>query len=147
MTTASRMRTRPSSAASFSTGPADCEIVTRFANGDSTRREEELKSLARPHGLFPSAMCCYHHVTKRDKNWTCYRSLDPRRLAGKFVVIVAGKLIGSGKQVVKLLERARSDYPREIPFVARIRDPKRLYILRLVTTFDGPGRRVTLSLP
>jgi len=67
---------------------------------------------------------------KRDKNWTCYQSLDQRRLAGKFVVIVAGKLIGSGKKVIKLLQKARSAYPKEIPFVARIRDPKRLYILR-----------------
>ena len=67
---------------------------------------------------------------KRDKNRACYQSLDQRKLAGKFVVIVAGKLIGSGKHVVKLLQKARSAYPKEIPFVARIRDPRRLYILR-----------------
>ena len=67
---------------------------------------------------------------KCDKNRACYQSLDQRKLAGKFVVIAAGNLIGSGKQVVKLLAKARSAYPKEIPFVARIRDPKRLYILR-----------------
>lgn len=70
---------------------------------------------------------------KRDKNWACYQTLDQRRLAGKFVVIVAGKLFGSGKQVLKLLERARAAYPKETPFVARVRDPKRLYVLRVPT--------------
>ncbi len=70
---------------------------------------------------------------KRDRNWTCYQGLDQRRLAGKFVVIVAGKLIGSGRQVLNLLKRARAAYPDETPFVARVRDPKRLYVLRALS--------------
>ncbi len=67
---------------------------------------------------------------KRDENWVCYQGLDQRKLAGKFVVIVRGTLFGSGKQVLKLLKRARIAYPKDLPFVARIRDPRRLYIFR-----------------
>ena len=67
---------------------------------------------------------------KRDRNWECYLTLDQRRLAGRYVVIAAGKLVGSGKDLCRLVTRARELHPRETPFVARIRDPRKLYVYR-----------------
>jgi hypothetical protein len=65
---------------------------------------------------------------RRDLNWECYQSLDPRRHGGKYVVIVGGRLIGSGQDLARLLRLARKRRPRETPFVARMRNPKRLCV-------------------
>ncbi|GEM_PF-6415341 len=67
---------------------------------------------------------------KRDLNWECYLTLDQRRLAGRYVVIVAGKLLGTGKDLCQLVRRARRLHPGETPFVARIRDPRKLCAYR-----------------
>ncbi|MEK7865603.1 MAG: DUF5678 domain-containing protein [Planctomycetota bacterium] len=67
---------------------------------------------------------------RHDRNWQCYLSLDQRRLVGKYVVIVAGQLVGTGKDLCRLVRRARRLHPRETPFVARIRDPRKLYAYR-----------------
>ena len=64
---------------------------------------------------------------KRDANWTCYRSLNQREHAGKYVVIAQGTLIGSGLNLGKLLKEARKRFPKEVPFVAKVRDPRCLY--------------------
>ena len=66
---------------------------------------------------------------KRDANWLKYISLDQRRYAGKYVVIVRGKFIGASRDLVKLISRARKTDPKSRPFVAWIRDPKKLYVL------------------
>ena len=65
---------------------------------------------------------------KRDQNWERYQSLNPRKFAGKYVVIAGGTLIGSGKQLGKLLCRARRILPKEIPFVTRVRDPRKICV-------------------
>ena len=65
---------------------------------------------------------------KRDLDRQKYQSLDPRKYAGKYVVIVAGKLIGAGRDLGKLLTRARKEHPKEVPFVGRMRDPRRFYV-------------------
>ena len=67
---------------------------------------------------------------KRDRNWDCCLTLDQRKLAGKYVVIVAGELVGAGKDLCRLVRRARKLYPRETPFVARVRDPRKLCAYR-----------------
>ncbi len=65
---------------------------------------------------------------KRDRNWECYQSLNPRKFAGKYVVIAGGTLIGSGRRLGKLLRRAREIQPKEIPFIARVRDPRKICV-------------------
>ncbi len=65
---------------------------------------------------------------KRDANRDCYLSLDQRKYANKYVVIVDGKLIGAGKDVEKYVRKAWKMYPGKTPFVARMRDPRKLYI-------------------
>lgn len=67
---------------------------------------------------------------KRDRNWQKYLSLDPRKFAGKYVVIAAGRLIGSGRNLIRLVEKARKHYPSEIPLVARMRDPRKVCVFR-----------------
>lgn len=68
---------------------------------------------------------------KRDRDWQCYLTLDQRRLAGKFVVIVAGKLVGTGVDLCRLVRRARRLHPGKTPFVARVRDPRKLCAYRM----------------
>ena len=65
---------------------------------------------------------------KIDPNGRCYRSLDPKKHGGKYVVISGGKLIGSGRDLTKLLAAARRRHPRETPFVARMRDPRKICV-------------------
>ncbi len=67
---------------------------------------------------------------RRDRNWECYLTLDQKKLAGQYVVISAGELIGHGKDLCRLVRRARKLHPKEVPFVARIRDPRKLYAYR-----------------
>lgn len=68
---------------------------------------------------------------KRDLNRECYQSLDPRTYAGKYVVITGGRLVGAGRNLGALLRRARKQSLKEIPFVARMRDPRRLCVYRV----------------
>jgi hypothetical protein len=65
---------------------------------------------------------------KVDRNWECYQSLSQRKYAGKYVVIAGGDLIGAGKNLEKLLRIARKSHPKETPFVARMRDPRKLCV-------------------
>lgn len=65
---------------------------------------------------------------KRDKNWECYLSLSQKKFAGKYVVIAGGKLVGAGRDLSKLLRLAQKDHPRETPFVAKVRDPRRVCV-------------------
>ncbi len=65
---------------------------------------------------------------KRDPNWQCYQSLNPKKHGGKYVVISGGKLIGSGRDLTRLLAVARQRNPKETPFVARMRDPKKVCV-------------------
>ena len=69
-------------------------------------------------------------MMKRDRNWECYQSLNPRRFAGRYVVIAGGTLIGAGKQLGRLLRMAQRSNPRDIPFVARVRDPRKICVYR-----------------
>ncbi len=65
---------------------------------------------------------------KRNKNWECYLSLNQKKYAGKYVVIAGGELVGAGRDLPILVKRARKDHPKETPFVARVRDPRKVYV-------------------
>lgn len=65
---------------------------------------------------------------RRDRNWQEYVALDPRKYAGRYVVIVAGRLVGAGRDLERLLALAHGIAPRETPFVARMRDPKKVCV-------------------
>lgn len=66
---------------------------------------------------------------KRDANRQRFLSLDPTKYLGRYIVIVAGKLIGADKDLGKLMARARKEYPDEVPYIGRMRDPRKVYIL------------------
>lgn len=78
--------------------------------------------------LFPSRILLRIQVVKRDRNWECFQSLDQHKYAGKYVVIAGGKLVGSGANLGKLLRLARKNHPKETPFVARMRDPRKVCV-------------------
>jgi len=65
---------------------------------------------------------------ERERNWLRYLTLDARKYAGKYVVIVSGQLVGAGRNLKKLLDLARRRAPDEIPFVARMRDPRKVCV-------------------
>jgi len=67
-------------------------------------------------------------LVKRDKNWECYLSLSQQKYAGKYVVIAGGELVGAGRDLPILVQRARKAHPKETPFVARVRDPRKVYV-------------------
>jgi hypothetical protein len=66
-------------------------------------------------------------LVKSDPNWECYLALSQRRFAGKYVVIAAGKFVGAGKDLGRLLRKARKLHPKSVPFVTCMRDPRKLY--------------------
>ena len=102
---------------------------------------------------------------KRDKNWECSLSLSQKEYAGKYVVIAGGTRVGAGRDLSRLLKRARKDHPKETPFVARVRDPRKVCVYgawaqtddvpillgrsdvfdRLAVTFSGRERRVAFT--
>jgi uncharacterized protein DUF5678 len=63
-----------------------------------------------------------------NKNWECCLSLSQKKYAGKYVVIAGGELVGAGRDLSVLLKRAREDHPKETPFVARVRDPRIVWV-------------------
>lgn len=65
---------------------------------------------------------------KRDKNWERYLSLSQKKYAGKYVVIAGGVLVGAGRNLPILIERAKKEHPKETPFVARVRDPRKVCV-------------------
>ncbi len=65
---------------------------------------------------------------KVDPNWQCFQSLSQKKYSGKYVVIAAGSLVGAGKDLSKLLLLARKKHPKAVPFVARMRDPRKLCV-------------------
>jgi len=65
---------------------------------------------------------------KRDKNWERYLSLSQRKYAGKYVVIAGGEFVGAGRDLPVLIKRAKKEHPKETPFVARVRDPRKVCV-------------------
>lgn len=65
---------------------------------------------------------------KTDPNWQCFQSLSQAKYSGKYIVIASGILIGAGKDLGKLIRLARKKFPDAMPFVARMRDPKKLCV-------------------
>jgi hypothetical protein len=65
---------------------------------------------------------------KGNANWECYVSLSPRKYAGQYVVISGGRLVGAGKKLRPLMQRARRLHPKEVPLVARMRDPRKVCV-------------------
>ena len=55
-----------------------------------------------------------------DKSFESYANSDLRKYSGKWVVFIGGKVVGSGKNVKKLLKKVEKEYPSEIPMVARV---------------------------
>ena len=44
------------------------------------------------------------------------------------VVIAGGELVGAGRDLPILIKRAQKDHPKETPFVARVRDPRKVCV-------------------
>ena len=54
------------------------------------------------------------------ENFQAFLKLDASKYSNQYVVIVDKKLIASGKDIVSMLKTARKEYPKKIPFVAKI---------------------------
>ena len=54
------------------------------------------------------------------KNFNTYFNLDKKGLENKYVIIVKGKLVATGKNIEEMLDKVRKKFPKEIPFVAKI---------------------------
>lgn len=62
------------------------------------------------------------------KNFDAYLTLDKKGLENKYVVIVNGEVVAKGEDIENMLKRVRENYPKEIPFVAKVPD-ERMMIL------------------
>jgi len=54
------------------------------------------------------------------RNFEAFLKLDDSKYRDKYVVIVKGKVAGSGMDVERLLKATRHKFPKEIPLVAKI---------------------------
>lgn len=73
---------------------------------------------------------CYDVAVMKSaaQNWQTLRTLDQKRLAGQYVVMVEGRLIGTGRDVERLVALARKRYPGKTPHVIQVPDARRLHI-------------------
>lgn len=59
-----------------------------------------------------------------NKNFVAYQNLklsDARKFkAGDYVVIVGGKLFRKGKDLAKILNDAKKDYPQDTPLITKV---------------------------
>ena len=54
------------------------------------------------------------------KNFQAFLKVDDSKYRDKYIVIAKGKVVGKGKDIEKLLGRAKKKFPDEIPLVAKI---------------------------
>lgn len=71
---------------------------------------------------------CLMEPMKLSKNLKVFLKLDKRKLANQYVVIVGTKLVATGKDIEAMLRRVKRQYPRHIPFVAKIPSPTTLIL-------------------
>ena len=62
------------------------------------------------------------------KNLDAYLRLNKARYKEQYVVLVDGKLVAKGKDIVKILKRVHKTYPRQVPFVAKVPGDKVLVL-------------------
>ncbi len=62
------------------------------------------------------------------RDFEAYLRLDKRGLENKYVVIVKGEEVARGEDIKDMLERVKREYPREIPFVAKVPDERILVL-------------------
>ena len=62
------------------------------------------------------------------ENFQAFLKLDTSKLANQYVVIINKKVYATGQDIEEILEKARKEYPDQIPFVAKIPD-KELLVL------------------
>lgn len=62
------------------------------------------------------------------KNLEAFLKLDKRKLANQYVVIVGAKLVAAGPDIEAMLRRIKRQYPRQIPFVAKVPSPTTLIL-------------------
>ena len=54
------------------------------------------------------------------ENFQAFLKLDTSELANQYVVIINKKIFATGRDIEKMLKKARKQYPSKIPFVAKI---------------------------
>ena len=54
------------------------------------------------------------------QNFQAYLKLNTAKYADKYVVIINGKVVASGKAIEKILPAVRNKYPDSRPLVAKI---------------------------
>lgn len=54
------------------------------------------------------------------KNFEAFLKLDESKYRDKYIVIVKGKVVGSGMDIEKLLKTVRDKFPKQVPLVAKI---------------------------
>jgi len=56
------------------------------------------------------------------KNYEWYLSQDFSKYSGKWLAIIDQKIIASGKNVEKLINKVKDKYPNKRPFITKIRN-------------------------
>ena len=56
------------------------------------------------------------------KNYEWYLSQDFSKYSGKWLAIIDQKIIASGKNVEKLINKVKDKYPNNRPFITKIRN-------------------------
>lgn len=62
------------------------------------------------------------------RNSKVFAELDKSALANQYVLIVDGKLFGSGQDIEAMLKKARKKHAGKLPFVAKVPDDKLLIV-------------------
>jgi hypothetical protein len=66
------------------------------------------------------------------RNFKAFLNLSPvlqRRYEGQYVIIVQGKLVAHGKDLVSILPKIRKKYPGETPFATKLFSQTELMVL------------------
>ena len=62
------------------------------------------------------------------ENFKAFMELDESQYLNEYVIIVQGKVVAHGEDANKLLSEIRSQYPEEIPLIAKI-PPEEVLVL------------------
>ena len=54
------------------------------------------------------------------ENFKAFMELDETKYISEYVIIVQGKVVAHGEDAQKLLFEVRTQYPKEIPLIAKI---------------------------
>lgn len=56
------------------------------------------------------------------ENFQAFLKLKKTNLFNKYVIIVNKKIVATGIDIESMLKKVRKEYPRQIPFIAKIPD-------------------------